>query len=450
MGSKYEMIGKNKVKLEFEIESDVVEQEMQAAYIRTAHKYNIPGFRKGKAPRKIIETRYGDMVFFEDAFDELFPRVYDDAIEEYKLEPIERPHIEIIKLEKGENLVVSAEVTVKPEVVLGQYKGLEVEKAEHTVTDEEVSAEIERARNKAARYVDSDAPVKDGDRVTIDYSGSVDGVKFEGGTAADQPLDIGSKTFIPGFEEQIAGMVKDEEKVISVEFPEDYRAEELKGKKAEFEIKVKDIKTKQLPDLDDEFAKDISEFETLEELKADIKKRMQEISDKRAKSFMEESAISKAVENASVDIPGQMVENQLEYMLHDMEYDLSMRGITLQQYFEYIQSNEDDFKKQYRDEAYNRVKTRLVLEAISKAENVEPSDEAYNEELRKLAESAGKTPEEYSESISEKESDYIKRQLIINKTVTLLTDSSIIIQPKEKKKAKKKAGEGETPAPEKE
>lgn len=450
MGSKYEKIEKNKVKLEFEIESSLVEQELQATYIKTAHKYNIPGFRRGKAPRKIIEARFGDMVFFEDAFDVLFSKIYDEAIDEYKLEPIERPQIEIIKLEKGENLVVSAEVTVKPEVILGQYKGLEAEKAEHTVTDEEVSTEIEHARNKAARYVDSTATVKEGDRVTIDYSGSVEGVKFEGGTATDQSLDIGSKTFIPGFEEQIIGLTKDEEKTISVVFPDDYRAEELKGKKAEFEIKVKDIKTKQLPDLDDEFAKDVSEFETLDALKEDIKKRMQEISDKRAQSYMEELVISKVVENAEVEIPEKMVDNQVEYMLRDMEYDLSTRGITLQQYFDYIQSNEDDFKKQYRDEAYNRVKTRLVLETISKAENIATTEEEVNEELQKLAKGAGKELEEYKESITERESEYINHQLIINKTITLLTDNTIIVQPKEKKKAKKKTGEGEKPEPEKE
>jgi trigger factor len=445
MGSKYERIEKNKAKLEFEIESSLVEQELQAAYLKTAHKYNIPGFRRGKAPRKIIEARFGDMVFFEDAFDTLFPRVYEEALEEYKIDPIERPKIEIVKIEKGENLVVTAEVTVKPEVELGQYKGLEAEKVEHNVTDDEVATEIERARDRAARYIDSEEPVKEGDRVTIDYSGSVDGVKFEGGTATDQMLEIGSKTFIPGFEEQVIGLKKDEEKAIDVVFPEDYRAEELKGKAAKFDIKVKDIKTKQLPELDDEFAKDVSEHETLDQLREDIKKRMQETADKQAKSYMEEMVIAKAVENAKVEIPDKMVDNQLEYMLHDMEYDLSMRGISLKQYFDYIQSDEDSFKKQYRDEAYNRVKSRLVLEAISIAENVSVSDEEYEGEVDKLAQSAGKAPEAYKESIGEKESEYIKHQLTVNKTITLLTENSIIVQPKEKKKVKKKTEEGNSP-----
>lgn len=443
MGSKCEMLENSRVRLEIEIPAGALEQEMQKAFQKTGYKYDVPGFRKGRAPRKLIEARYGEKVFFDDALDALFSEEYSRAIEEHVLEPVERPKVEILKMDEGKDLVIAAEVTVKPEVKLGAYRGLEAEKIEYAVTDDDVTKEIERMRDRAARFVESTAPVKSSDRIVLDYSGSVDGISFEGGTAEEKTLDIGSGTFIPGFEEQLIGMEKGESKAIKVRFPGDYRSEGLRGRDAVFEAAVKDIKEKQLPELDDEFAKDVSEFDTLEELKADIKKHMQETADRSARDYLEEILVKKAVDAASVEIPEVMVENKLEYMLRRLEFDMHMQGLTLEKYFEYTKTDSEGFKKQYRSEAYDRVKARLVLEAVSKAENIQPSEEEVEAEIKKHAEEAGKEHEKYRASLTEDDLEYIREQIAVSQAIVLLLENAIFVQPKGKKKEKRKvAAEG--------
>jgi trigger factor len=437
MGSKHEKLDNGRARLEIDIEAAELEKGMQAAYMETGYKYNVPGFRKGKAPRKLIEARFGELVFFDDAFEQLFPVHYDKAVLEHALEPVERPKVEILKMGVGENLLVAAEFTVKPAVKLGQYKGLEAEKHEHPVSDDDVVQEIEKARERAARYVESEGPVKDGDRIMMDYSGKIDDVPFEGGTASNQSLDVGSGRFIPGFEEQIVGMMKGESRTIKVHFPDDYQAEEIKGKEASFDITIHEIKSKQLPEVDDELAKDVSEFETLEELKESIKSQMTAAAERHAKNELEEALIRKATDNAKTEVPDVMVDSQLDYMLRQLEYDLKMRGITLAQYFEYVQTDEEGFKKQNRDEAFNRVKTRLVLETISKAENVEASDEEIAEDIKKHATAVGKEEEEYRKSLSEDDLDYIRDHIVTSKTIDLLTENAKLVQTNETKKERK-------------
>ena len=376
----------SKVKLTIEVSAEQFEAATQKAYQKAGKRFNVPGFRKGKAPRKVIENMYGPLAFFDDAFDIVYPEAYQAAIAEQGVEPVDRPDVSIETLPEGETpLVFSLVVAVKPEVELGAYKGIEVEKRAYNVTDDEVDAAIAQLQEGVARMVDVDRPVENGDTVNLDYSGSVDGVKFDGGTAQGQTLTIGSGQFIPGFEEQMVGMAVGEEKDIEVTFPEEYHAENLAGKKAVFAVKVNGIQVKELPTLDDEFAKDVSEYDTLEALRDAKRQELLEQAEKNAKIQKENDVVRKAVENATVEVPDAMVERQIDSFLQDMGYRLQMQGISLEDYLKYTNTEISALRDQYRADAALRVKSQLVLEAISKAEAIEATPEEIGDKVAEYA-----------------------------------------------------------------
>ena len=423
-----ETLENKKVKLTVEVSKEAFAEALQQAYQKSKGRYNVPGFRKGKAPRKMIETMYGEGVFYEDAFELVYAHAYDKAVEEHHIDPVERPDISIEKIGVEEGVVFTAEVAVRPEVSLGEYKGIEIKNRAYTVEDSELDALLEQEREKVARYVEMERPVENGDRVLLDYSGSVDGVKFEGGTAEDQTLEIGSGTFIPGFEEQLVGMQKDEEKDITVTFPEEYHAEELKGKAAVFAVKIKGIQKKELPELDDEFAKDISEFDTLAEFRADKRKQLEERNAQRAKAEMEDEAIKVAAANASFDVPTAMTERQMDYMLQDITYRLSMSGLKLEQYCQYMGTDVQTLREGYRQEAEQRVRAQLVLEAVAKAENVEATEEELAHEIEHYAGHAGKEAEEFKATLKDQDMDYFKERIVVQKTIDLLVANAKLVE----------------------
>ncbi len=425
MSSKLQSLENNIATLEIEVEAEKFAEGMQKSYLKNRNKFNIPGFRKGKAPKKIVENYYGEAVFYEDAIKYVYPESYQQAIEEHDLEPVDQPEIEIENIGQGQSLVYKAKVVVKPDVELGEYKGIEAEKIEYDVTDEDVEKEIENARQKNARLIAvEDRPVKEGDIVNIDYKGYVDGVQFEGGTAENQNLEIGSNRFIPGFEEQLIGVQLGEQKDIKVTFPEEYHAKELAGKEAVFEVKVNEIKMKELPELDDDFAKDVSEYETLEEYKNYIKEKLKENALNRMKFEYENKVIKQVTENAKVNIPEVMVEKQIDNIIRDFSMRLMYQGISLEKYLEYTDTSMDDFRAQYKDESYNRVKTQLVLEKIAKVEDIQPSDEDLEEEVKKLAGQYKKDPDEFKKTLHEEDYEYIKDSMRVQKTIDLVVNES--------------------------
>ena len=416
----------SKVKLTIEIAADEFEKAVQEAYLKTRKKYSVPGFRKGHAPRKVIENAYGWIVFFDDAFDLVYPNAYEAAVQEHGITPVDRPDVSIVSVEQGAPIVFTAEVAVKPEVTLGAYKGIEVEKQEYNVTDEMVEAEIDKEREKIASTSEiTDRPVANGDKINLDYSGSVDGVKFEGGTAEGQELTIGSGTFIPGFEEQLVGMNPGEEKDITVTFPEKYHSEELAGKEAVFHVKVNAILETNLPEADDEFAKDVSEFDTIAELRADKRKKLEEAEALHAKNVRENALITKACENATVEIPEAMIERQMDHMLNDIRYRLSMQGISLEDYCKYTGSSIEALRKEMRGDAEKRVKSQLVLEAISKAEALEATAEEIEQKLDEYAAQFGDKAESFKKGLTEEDKLYFADQTVLDKTIALLCDNAV-------------------------
>ncbi|HWR62625.1 MAG TPA: trigger factor [Clostridia bacterium] len=426
MNSKLEKIENNVAALEISVSAEKLEEGIMKSYLKNVKKFNIPGFRKGKAPRKIIERHYGEGVFYEDAINIVCPVEYDNAVKEHNLEPVDRPDIDIVEIESGKGLVFKATVTVKPEVVLGQYKGIEAEKKEYNVTDEDVDNEIEKMREKNARLVEViDRPVKKGDITIIDFKGFVDGVQFEGGTSENHRLEIGSEQFIPGFEDQLIGAEIGKEVDVNVQFPEGYRSEELSGKPALFKVTVKEIKEKQLLSLDDEFAKDVSEFDTLEELKADIRKKREEESKRLEKQQYEDDVINKIVENATVDIPQVMIDAQVNIMLRDFDYQLRYQGLNLEAYLKYMNMDIEKLKESYLEVAKGRVKSQLVLEKIAGIEAVAATEEDLNEELEKTSKQYNKDLEELKKTLKDDEIEYIKDGIIIQKTIDFLVESSI-------------------------
>jgi trigger factor len=437
MACTLEKISDNKVKLRIEVDAQTFENGIETAYRKTAKNYRAAGFRQGRAPRKVIEAQYGEGVFFEDAFKEIMPEAYEAAVRELEVDPVERPYISIESMGKNEALVFTAEVHVKPPVSLGQYKGIEVEKVEYNVSDAEVQEKVDQAREKAARYVEADRPVQKGDRVIIDYVGSIDGKTFEGGSAENATLDIGSGMFIPGFEEQIIGMSKEEEKDLTVTFPEDYPAPEYAGKAAVFHVKLHEIKEKELPEFDDEFVKDISdEFDSVEQYLDDIRKKLTEEGKKAAKAKMEESAIKQVVDNAEVNIPDCMVEDQLDSMLYDLQRNLGGSGIKLEDFFKYTGTSIEDYRERNREEAYSRVKTRLVVEALREAENIEADDASVEERLAEMAAGYKMEPEDLKNKLQPAEMGYIKDAISINKTIDMIMENIVWAEP-EKAKAPK-------------
>lgn len=439
----------SKVKLTIEVSAEQFEAATQKAYQKAGKWFNVPGFRKGKAPRKVIENMYGPLAFFDDAFDIVYPEAYQAAIAEQGVEPVDRPDVSIETLPDGENpLVFSLVVAVKPEVELGAYKGIEVEKRAYNVTDDEVDAAIAQLQEGVARMVDVDRPVENGDTVNLDYSGSVDGVKFDGGTAQGQTLTIGSGQFIPGFEEQMVGMAVGEEKDIEVTFPEEYHAENLAGKKAVFAVKVNGIQVKELPTLDDEFAKDVSEYDTLEALRDAKRQELLEQAEKNAKIQKENDVVRKAVENATVEVPDAMVERQIDSFLQDMGYRLQMQGISLEDYLKYTNTEISALRDQYRADAALRVKSQLVLEAISKAEAIEATPEEIGDKVAEYAKQFGNmTVEDFEKNLQADDRQYFADQVVVEKTLALLVENAKEVAPKKKATRKKKAAaEAEAPA----
>ncbi len=416
----------SKVKLTIEVAADEFEKAVQQAYLKTRKNYNVPGFRKGHAPRKVIENAYGWLVFFDEAFDIVYPEAYEAAVKEHGVTPVDRPDVSILSCEQGAPVVFAAEVAVKPEVVLGAYKGIEVEKHEYNVTDEMVEAEIDKEREKIASTTEvTGRPVANGDKVNLDYSGSVGGVKFDGGTAENQELTIGSGMFIPGFEEQMVGMNPGEERDITVTFPEQYHSEELAGKEAVFHVKVNAIEETILPEADDEFAKDVSEFDTIEELRADKRKKLEEAEAQHAKNLRENELITKACENAAVEIPEAMIERQMDHILNDIRYRLSMQGVSLEDYCKYTGASIEDMRKEMRGDAEKRVKSQLVLEAISKAEAIEAAAEEIEEKLNEYAAQFGDKAEPFKAGLTDEDKLYFADQIVLDKTIALLNENAV-------------------------
>ncbi len=426
MSTTVEKISSNKVKLSFDIDAAQFDAAMDKAYIKVRGQVTIPGFRKGRAPRKMIENMYGgEGVFYDEAFELIFDEVYGPAIDENKLEVVDRPQVDIQQIGTGKNLQFTCEVFVKPDVTLGEYKGVEV-KREHTlVTEDEVNAEIEKERNKQAAEVSVDnRAVAEGDTVNLDYSGSVDGVKFAGGTAEAQTLKIGSHTFIPGFEEQMVGMNIGEEKDLEVTFPQEYHAEELAGKKAVFHVKVNGITETQLPALDDDFAKDISEFDTLDEYKADVRAKLEAQAAERDNNAFTNAVIEKVMENATVEIPEAMVERQIDSMVRNFEARLAQQGLKLADFIKYTGQDEKSFRNQYREQAEKSVRANLVLEAVENAENFEATEEEIDAEIAKFAGQVGQDVENLKKNLTEGDREYFKADVIRDKAVKFLCDNA--------------------------
>jgi trigger factor len=416
---------KNEVKLEFTIEAKKFDEAIMKVYQKSARYFNIPGFRKGKAPFNIVERMYGDEIFYEDAFNELVPSIYEKEIEDNKIEAVSKPEINIVKMKKGEDLVFTALVQTKPEVKLGKYKGIELKKVEYPVTDEDVEHELAHVQEHNARIITvEDRPVQDKDIAVIDFQGFVDGKAFEGGKAEKHELEIGSKTFIPGFEDQVIGMKVGEEKDINVKFPEDYFSKDLAGKDATFKVKLHEIKEKQLPALDDEFAKDVSEFDTLKDYKTSIKEKKQAQNDDKAKHETENLAIEAVSNETKIDIPSGMIETEIDAMIRDLEQQLSYQGINLDQYLKIMNKTRKEIEENYKEQAEKNVKSRLILEAIIKEEKIESTDEEINAKIKEMATNYGRKEEELSKNEALKE--YIANNIKTEKAIELIIKNAKI------------------------
>ena len=425
MSTTVEKISSNKVKLSFDIDAAKFDEAMGKAYIKVRGQVAIPGFRKGHAPRKMIENMYGEGVFYDEAFELIFDEVYGPAIDENKLEVVDRPQVDIQQIGTGKNLQFTCEVFVKPDVTLGEYKGVEVKKEHTLVTEDDVNAEIEKERNKQAAEVSvDDRAVAEGDTVNLDYSGSVDGVKFAGGTAEGQTLKIGSHTFIPGFEEQMVGMNIGEEKDLNVTFPTEYHAPDLAGKEAVFHVKVNSITETQLPALDDDFAKDISEFDTLDAYKADVRAKLEAQAAERDNNAFTNAVIEKVMANATVEIPDAMVERQIDSMVRNFEARLAQQGLKLADFMKYTGQDEKSFRNQYRDQAEKSVRANLVLEAIENVEKFEAPEEEIDAEIEKFAKQIGQNVEDLKKNLTEGDREYFKADVIRDKAVKFLCDNA--------------------------
>ncbi len=425
MSTTVEKISSNKVKLSFDIDAAKFDEAMGKAYIKVRGQVAIPGFRKGHAPRKMIENMYGEGVFYDEAFELIFDEVYGPAIDEDKLEVVDRPQVDIQQIGTGKNLQFTCEVFVKPDVTLGEYKGVEVKKEHTLVTEDDVNAEIEKERNKQAAEVSvDDRAVAEGDTVNLDYSGSVDGVKFAGGTAEGQTLKIGSHTFIPGFEEQMVGMNIGEEKDLNVTFPTEYHAPDLAGKEAVFHVKVNSITETQLPALDDDFAKDISEFDTLDAYKADVRAKLEAQAAERDNNAFTNAVIEKVMANATVEIPDAMVERQIDSMVRNFEARLAQQGLKLADFMKYTGQDEKSFRNQYRDQAEKSVRANLVLEAVENVEKFEAAEEEIDAEIEKFAKQIGQNVEDLKKNLTEGDREYFKADVIRDKAVKFLCDNA--------------------------
>lgn len=426
MSLQVEKLEHNMAKLTVEVAAEDVEKALQAAYLKQRKQINIPGFRKGKVPRQMIEKMYGPEVFYDEAANNMIPNAYAKAYDESELDIVSQPKIEVVQMEKGKPFIFTAEVATKPEVTLGDYKGLKVDKVSTRVTQKEVDEEIEKERERNARTIEvTDRAVQDKDEVTLDFEGFVDGVAFEGGKGEDYPLTIGSGSFIPGFEEQLIGAEIDKEVEVNVTFPKEYHSEELAGKDATFKCTVHTIKAKELPEMDDEFASEVSECETMDAYRAEVKKNIKERKERTGKEKKENQAVDQAIENAQMDIPEAMIEFQVRQMADDFARRIQQQGLTVEQYFQFTGMTAEKMMEEMRPQAEKSIKTRLVLEAIVKAENIEVSDERVEEELTKMAEAYQMEVEKLKEFMGENEKKQIKEDLAVQEAITLLVNESV-------------------------
>ena len=427
---------KSEVKLEFTVESKVFEEAIKKVFNKNARYFSIPGFRKGKAPMNIVEKFYGSEIFYEDAFNDLFVSVYEEAIKENDIEAVTRPDVDISQMEKGKELKFTVIVGIKPEVKLGKYKGIEVEKTEHKVTKKDIDEELTKMQEKNSRLVSVDnRAVKSGDTTIIDFEGFVNDVAFDGGKAENHELVIGSNTFIPGFEDQIIGMKIDEKKDVNVKFPEEYFSKDLAGKDAVFKVTLHEIKEKELPKLDDEFAKDVSEFDTIDELKSDIKSKKEEEAKNKTKTELEEAAVEKACEVSEVEISEGMIEVELDNMLQDMDRRLSYQGLKMEQYLKMIGKTTEDFRKENKESAEKSIKIRLVLEAVYNDAKLEVTDEDVQVKIEELAKAYGRKEEELKNN--EELLENIKTGIKTEKAVTYLVDNAKVVAKKSDNKQEK-------------
>ena len=416
----------NEVKLNVTIEAEKFDEAIKKVYFKSAKYFNIPGFRKGKAPMNIVEKYYGKEIFYEDAFNEVVPEELEKAVEDNKLQVVSRPDIEVTQIGKGQDLIFTAVFQTKPEAELGKYKGVEIRKIEYKVTDEDIEHELGHMQEHNSRLISvEDRPVEKGDIANINFEGFVDGVAFEGGKAENHDLEIGSNTFIPGFEDQIIGMKIDEEKDIKVKFPDEYFSKDLAGKDATFKVKVNEIKKKELPKLDDEFAKDVSEFDTLKELKESIKEKQQKQNDERAKYETQDAVMKAVCENVKVDIPSGMIETETENMIKDMEQRLAYQGLKLDQYLQMMGKTREEMQKEYEPQATDAIKSRLAIEAVIKAEKIEVADIDVDEKIKEMAKNYGReNDEEFMKN--ENVRNYIKQGLESEKALEFLVENAKI------------------------
>ncbi|MFG6332989.1 MAG: trigger factor [Lachnospiraceae bacterium] len=426
MSVQVEKLERNMARLIVEVPAGDVEKAIQTAYQKMRRNINIHGFRKGKAPRQLIEKMYGKEVFYNDAIDEMLPKAYGDAVDECGEEIVSRPKIDIVQMESGKPFIFNAEVALKPEVTLGEYKGVQVEKVPVEVADEAVEAELLKERESNARTITvEDRPVADGDIVSLDFEGFVDGVPFEGGKGENYELTIGSGAFIPGFEEQLIGAQADTDLEVNVTFPEEYHAKDLAGKAALFKCRVNHIRVKELPEVDDEFAQEVSEFDTLEEYKADIRERLLKEKEEEAKRLKEDAVIEKIVEGAQMEIPDAMVEFQTEQLMDDFAQRMQMQGLSLEQYFQFSGMTEEQYRAQLQPRALQNIKSRLVLEAVAKAENLEATQEDIDAEMQKMADMYKMEAEKVKELFGDYQLEEMKKDLAIRKAVDLVRDAAV-------------------------
>ena len=426
MSLQVEKLEHNMAKLTIEVAAEEVEKAIQAAYLKQRGKISLPGFRKGKVPRQMLEKMYGAEIFYEDAINRMIPTAYSQAYDECELDIVSQPEVDVVQMEKGKPFIFTAEVAVKPEVKLGEYKGLKVDKIPVEVTPEDVDAEIQRERERNGRTVEvTDRSVAKDDMITLDFEGFVDGEAFKGGKGTDYPLTIGSGAFIPGFEEQLIGAEIDQDVEVNVKFPEDYHEKSLAGKDALFKCVVHTIKEKELPELDDEFASDVSECETLEEYRQEVEKKLTDRKQAEAREKIEDQAVDQAAENAEMDIPQPMIDLQVRQMEDDMGYRLQMQGMTKEMYFQMTGLTEERMKQDLEAQALKTIRTRLVLEAVAKAENIVVSEERLEEELKKMAETYGRDLEGFKEYMGEKRIEEMKESIAVQDAITLIADAAV-------------------------
>lgn len=432
MAVKKEDVEKNLVKLTFEVSSEDFQKAINEVYKKNAKKFNIPGFRKGHAPKAVIEKYYTEAVFYDEAVNKVLPDAYSAAVEEAELDVVAKPEIDVEEIKKGEPVVFTALVTTRPEVKLGEYKGIEVEKIDYTVSEEDVDKDIEATRKKNARLVTvEDRAAENGDITVIDFEGSVDGVPFDGGKGDDYELELGSGTFIPGFEDQLLGSKPGDLVDVKVMFPEDYHADKLAGKDALFKVTVKEIKVREFPELDDDFASEVSEFETMEDYRKDVRKKLEEAAENKAKAEKENAVIAKVIENAEFEVPEAMIETQIDNQVRDFAQRLSYQGIDLDTYMKYTNSTMEALRENMKPQAVNQVNGSLVLNAVKNAEGIETGEEELELELVDMAKKYNMEIDKLKELISDVEKENIKNDMAIRKTVAMLTENAVEVEKKD-------------------